>query len=124
MSRYQITVDITPTFGDARFLLPNVIQAINGVGNDVVRVVGRAEAVEEYADHPITFAEARAVKERMVDGYLGQPGVAGFGFGRDDHGYFVAAYLEDDSPVLPSSVNGVPIRREVTGPIVASGGSL
>jgi hypothetical protein len=46
MSRYQITVEITLKFGDARFLLPNVIQAINGVGNDVVRVVG-TEAVDD-----------------------------------------------------------------------------
>jgi hypothetical protein len=122
--KYLLTVDINPTFGDPRFLLPNIFQKIAEVG-PAVRVVGRAVPVEEEpVDRAATFADARAVKEHMIAGYLGQPGVAGFGFGRDDDGYYVVAYLEDDSPVLPSSVNGVPIRREVTGPIMASGGSL
>ena len=69
---------------------------------------------------PISLHDARAAKEKVVEifGRLGV--VVGVGITRIDGGYGVKVNLrEQPAPgvELPPTVNGVPIRVEVTGPI-------
>jgi hypothetical protein len=65
MTRYLIEVEITPAFGDPRFLLPNVFQKIADVG-PAVRVVGRAVPVEESDSKLSKAQEAVALLNSMV----------------------------------------------------------
>lgn len=69
---------------------------------------------------PVSLDDARAVKRKVMEifGRLGV--VVGVGITRIDGGYGVKVNLrEQPAPGvdLPQSVNGVPIRVEVVGPI-------
>jgi hypothetical protein len=47
--KYLIEIDVTPKFGDPKFLLPTVYQKIEEIGNGVVRVVSATPKAPEQA---------------------------------------------------------------------------
>ncbi len=82
---------------------------------------GAAPATQSRA---VGLAHARAVKQRNAARLLAIPGVVGHGIGRDAQGeavievYFAGARAADAAP-LPSKLEGVRVRRRVTGKFTA-----
>lgn len=69
---------------------------------------------------PVSLEDARAAKEKVVEifGRLGV--VVGVGITRIDEGYGIKVNLREQPASgveLPHTVNGVPVRVEVVGPI-------
>ena len=70
---------------------------------------------------PLTYA--RQVRNRHRDELLGRFQAVGLGIGKQDAadggGYAIVVYLdsERDRPKVPVSVEGVPVRFEVTGQV-------
>ena len=67
-----------------------------------------------------TLDEARAAKPAALAAYREKAAVVGVGITRIEGGYGVKVNLSEPAPPgadLPQSINGVPIRVEVVGPI-------
>ena len=70
--------------------------------------------------NPHTVEEARAAKKRAMDVFKGLGTVVGVGITKIDGGYALKVNLREQpkrSVTLPDSVDGVPVRVEVVGPI-------
>lgn len=69
---------------------------------------------------PCTVEEARAAKIKAMDIFGRIADVVGVGITRIDDSYAVKVNLRDEPPpgvALPETVDGVPVRVEVVGPI-------
>ena len=67
-----------------------------------------------------TLEQARAVKQKAFEALSARAKVTGVGVARWEGGYAVKVNLEEPLPEdtsLPDSIDGVPIRIEVTGKI-------
>jgi hypothetical protein len=68
----------------------------------------------------IGLDEARAAKERARSIFAGRASVVGIGLTRVGDGFGVKVNLDAPPPLdthLPESIDGVPVRIEVVGPI-------
>lgn len=97
----------------------NVLSALG-----VTMVGGGAATTSSAAKATATVEKARNAKARHSDELLGVPGAKGHGVGLSESGQpVIEVYLDSDSAAArgkaPASVEGVPVRVVVTGPIVA-----
>ncbi len=67
------------------------------------------------------FERVREVQERHTERMLARPGVVGTAVGLDDDGRHVVLILleKDNVPDIPADLDGIPVRRMVTGTIYA-----
>jgi hypothetical protein len=69
------------------------------------------------------FERVKEVQEQHTERMLAKPGVAGTAVGLDDSGRYVVLILLENGavPDIPADLDGVPVRRMVTGAIYALG---
>jgi hypothetical protein len=81
--------------------------------------VAAALAANSGASVPSPFQQAVLVQEQRTDDLIERPAVVGTGVGRDESGDPEVVVFAERGVRLPSSLGGVPVEVEVTGPIAA-----